>query len=116
MGDGVAVCRIFVTFASRESGFIHWEKALCQQLGRPVLYEIGDCRTNFDAVWMMMRSRIIAVSYLNTIPFIYNDLKECTDYPYIYGYINGKVCLLDAKDASMVVPCQYDKIESEVYG
>ena len=48
--------------------------------------------------------------FVNTIPFIYDDLVECTDYPYIYGYINGEVGLLDAKDASMVVPCQYDKI------
>lgn len=53
--------------------------------------------------------------FVNTIPFIYDNLKECTDYPYIYGYINGKVCLLDAKDASMVVPCQYDKIVPYFY-
>lgn len=53
--------------------------------------------------------------FVNTIPFLYDDLKECTDYPYIYGYINGKVGLLDAKDASMVVPCQYDKIVPYFY-
>lgn len=58
----------------------------------------------------------VLTNYLvNTIPFIYDNLSECTDYPYIYGYINGKVGLLDAKDASMVVPCQYDKIATYFY-
>lgn len=68
-----------------------------------------------EAKPQVSNEEVLTNYFVNTIPFIYNDLKECIDYPYIYGYINGKVCLLDTKDASMVVPCQYDKIVPYFY-
>lgn len=72
-------------------------------------------KVNIEEKKQVSNNEVLTNYFVNTIPFIYDNLIECTDYPYIYGYINGKVGLLDANDASMVVPCQYDKIDPYFY-
>ena len=58
----------FVTFALRKSARMRGARP-ARQPGRPAAPR--RVSTNFDAVWMMTRTRIVAVSYLNTIPYIY---------------------------------------------
>lgn len=80
-------------------------------------------KVNIAEKKQVSNDEVLTQYFVNTIPFIYDDLVECDYedlcsciiYPYIYGYINGKVGLLDANDASMVVPCQYDKIDPYFY-
>lgn len=63
-----------------------------------------------EAKPQVSNEEILMNHFVNTIPFVYDNLIECKGYPYIYGYINGKVGLIDANDASMIIPCQYDEI------
>lgn len=72
-------------------------------------------KVNIEEKAQVSNEEVLINNFVNTIPFIYDELSGCTDYPYIYGYINGKVGLLDANDASMVIPCQYDKINPYFY-
>ena len=72
-------------------------------------------KVNIEEKAQVSNEEVLINNFVNTIPFIYDELSGCTDYPYIYGYINGKVGLLDANDASMVIPCQYDKIVPYFY-
>ena len=72
-------------------------------------------KVNIEEKAQVSNEEVLINNFGNTIPFIYDELSGCTDYPYIYGYINGKVGLLDANDASMVIPCQYDKINPYFY-
>lgn len=72
-------------------------------------------KVNIKEKPQVCNEEVLMNNFVNTVPFIYDELIECTDYPYIYGYINGQVGLLDANDASMVIPCQYDKINPYFY-
>lgn len=68
-----------------------------------------------EAKPQVSNEEILMNHFVNTIPFVYDNLIECKGYPYIYGYINGKVGLIDANDASMIIPCQYDEINPYFY-